>query len=228
MYLLMRTRTTRYSGIALIAVLAILVILTIMAASFTVLMNIEQKQSAVQLHSQQLDMLVNSGLEQAKAIITVDEFKSFYDKTDINPLSGKIGGKDSYSKWIFVKDNDGKIYGRYRLRIEDEASKVNINKAFLLKKASGTGWDTGEIVLPQALGIPPKFAKKIIRYRYGSNWLPGARGDDDQNNLILMADGIDNNANGIIDEDNEGVNDPKEYSVEHLKGDRTDDCNDGR
>ena len=207
------------NGIALVAVLAILVVLAIMAASFTTLMNIENKQSAVQLNSQQLDMLVNSGLEQAKAIITVDEFKSLDNKTTINPLSTKSSGKDSYSKWMFVKDKDGKIHGRYRIRIEDESSKVNINKAFLLKKAKGTGWDTGEIVLPKALGVPRVTAKRLIDYRHGKNKLPGARGDDDQNNLILMADGIDNNANGIVDEDNEGINDPKEYSAEHLKGD---------
>jgi len=207
------------NGIALVAVLAILVVLAIMAASFTMLMNIENKQSQVQMNSQQLDMLVNSGLEQAKAIITVDEIIPFDNKSKINPLSASPGSGDSFSKWMFVKDNEGKICGRYRFRIEDESSKVNINKAFLLKNANGTGWDTGEIVLPRALGVPVKTAKKLIDYRYGKNKLPGARGDDDQNNLILMADGIDNNANGIIDEEDEGINDPKEYSAEHLKGD---------
>jgi len=131
-------RITDYSGIALVAVLAILVVLAIMAASFTVLMNIESKQSKANINSQQLDMLVNSGLEYAKAC---------------------------------------------------------------------------------ALGVQPKIAKKLIDFRYGKNKLPGGHGDDDQNNLILMADGIDNNANGIIDEENEGINDPREYSAGHPKGD---------
>ena len=127
----------------------------------------------------------------------------------------------SFSKWMLIKNNDEKVYGRYRFKIEDEASKVNINKAFLLKNGKGTGWDTGEIVLPRALGVPRKSAQKLLDYRYGRNKIPGSRGDDDQNNLILMADGIDNNANGIIDEEDEGINDPKEYSAEHLKGDDT-------
>ncbi|RLD09842.1 MAG: hypothetical protein DRI44_07620 [Chlamydiae bacterium] len=127
------------SGIALVAVLAILVVLAIMAASFTALMNIENKQSQVQMNSQQLDMLIGSGLEQAKAIITVDDIMSFNDKSKINPLFVLPGSGDSYSKWIFVKDSEGKICGRYRFRIEDESSKVNINKAFLLKKGRGTG-----------------------------------------------------------------------------------------
>jgi len=34
-----------------------------------------------------------------------------------------------------------------------------------------------------------------------------------------MADGIDNDADGIIDEEDEGINDPSEYAPEHLKGD---------
>ncbi len=205
------------NGIALVAVLAILVVLAIMAASFTALMNIESRQSASQLNSQQLDMLVNSGLEQAKAILTVDEL----NKEANSSILTMSDGEPSYSKWMYVKDNEGTICGRYKIRIEDESSKVNVNKAFLLKNGKGTGWDTGEVVLPRALGIPRKTAKRLIDYRYGKNKIPGTRGDDDQNNLILMADGIDNNANGVIDEDDEGINDPKEYSAEHLRGDDT-------
>ena len=215
------------SGIALVAVLAILVVLAIMAASFTALMNIENKQSSVQIKSQQLDMLINSGLEQAKAIITVEELESerINKVPDIAGTFSKMSPNKStdsmFSKWFLVKDKSGSIFGRYRIRLEDEAAKVNVNKAFLLKKSKGTGWDTGEVVLPTALAIPRKSAEKIIKYRYGKNNLPGGRGDDDQNNLILMADGIDNNANGVIDEDDEGINDPREYSAEHLKGDDT-------
>ncbi len=216
-----------YNGIALVAVLAILVVLAIMAASFTVSMNIENKQSSVQIKSQQLDMLIHSGLEQAKAIITVEELDAvkmnkvpdianYFTKNSFDSSDNSV-----YSKWFFVKDETGEISGRYRIRIEDEAAKVNINKAFLLKKSKGTGWDTGEIALPRALGVLGKSARKLIEFRYGKNNLPGGRGDDDQNNLILMADGIDNNANGIIDEDDEGINDPKEYSAEKPKGDDT-------
>jgi len=208
-------RFNSYPGIALVAVLAILVVLAIMAASFVTLMNIESKQSAVQFNSQQLDMLLNSGLEQAKAMLTVDEL----DELNNGLLLSSLGGKTFFSKWMLIKNNDGKICGRYRFKIEDEASKVNINKAFLLKKSKGTGWDSGEIALPYALGVPVKSAKKLIDYRYGKNKIPGSRGDDDQNNLILMADGIDNDADGIVDEEDEGMDDPKEYSAEHLKGD---------
>jgi len=202
-------------GIALVAVLAILVVLAIMAASFTTLMNIENKQSSVHIASQQLGLLINSGLEYTKAIITANELNPDRHISSVYNMTKS----PEYTKWIIIKDSMGKVVGRYRVRIEDEAGKVNVQKAFLLKKSKGTGWDTGEINLPLALGVSPKTAKKLIDYRFGKNKLPGARGDDDQNNLILMADGIDNNANGIIDENDEGINDSREYSAENLKGD---------
>ena len=204
----------KYTGIALVAVLAILVVLAILAATFVTLMNIESKQSSIGIYSQQLDMLLHSGLEQAKAIISVDKLES--------SRAGKVSdiiGDGSISKWYLVKDETGNVFGRYRIKIEDEAAKVNIDKAYLLSDSKGSSWDTGEVNLPKALGVSKKFAKNIIKFKYGKNSLPGARGDDDQNNLILMADGIDNDADGLIDEDNEGINDPREYSAEKLKGD---------
>jgi len=208
------TKKYKNSGIALVAVLAILVVLAIMAATFVTLMNIENKQSAVQMNSQQLDMLVDSGLEHAKSILTTDEIENALKDKPMLP-----DGIQTFSKWYSVKDKEGKICGRYRIKIEDEASKVNINKAYLLENSKGSGWDTGEINLPHALGVSKKTAKRLIDFKYGKNRLPGIRGDDDQNNLILMADGIDNNANGIIDENNEGIEDPREYTPQHLKGD---------
>ena len=207
---IMKSNLSKYNGIALVAVLAILVVLAILAATFVTLMNIERKQSNIGVYSQQLDMLLHSGVEQAKAKISFD----ISQYNTVKDISG-----NTFSKWYIVKDETGKIFGRYRIKTEDEAAKVNISKAYLLNDSKGTGWDTGEINLPAALGVSKKLAKNIIKYKYGKNNLPGARGDDDQNNLILMADGIDNNANGVIDEEDEGINDPQEYSPEKLKGD---------
>jgi len=204
-----------HSGIALVAVLAILVVLAILAASFTALMNIENKQSKIHINSQQLDLLIDSGLEYVKATMTANVLNP---ATRINSIYNMTKSHE-YSKWIFMKDATGKVICRYRIRIEDEAGKVNVQKAFLTQDSKGTGWDTGEINLSKALGVLPKTAQKLIEYRFGKNKLPGGRGDDDQNNLILMADGIDNIANGIIDEDDEGINDSREYSAEHLRGD---------
>ncbi len=200
-----KSKTESSSGVALVAVLAILVVLAILAASFSAMMNLELKQSNEQQNSYQLDMLVNAGLEHAKSLLTLSETPSHLI--------------DRKTRWMYVKNKTGKIVGRYRLRMEDEAAKVNLSKARLLKDGKGSSWDTGEVVLPRALGLPPKFAKKIIRYRYGPNWFPGNRGDDDDNNVVLMADGIDNDADGIVDEEDEGINDPSEYVAGNLKGD---------
>jgi len=141
---------TAARGIALVAVLAILIVLAIMAATFVTLMNIENKQSAAASNSQQLNMLINSGLEHAKAALTVNEIKN--EGSGSFSYSGlgfakKISGISlpNCSKWISVKNETGRIIGRYRIKIEDEAGKVNVLKAFLTKKSKGTGWDTGEI-----------------------------------------------------------------------------------
>jgi len=177
------------------------------------------------MESQQLDMLVNAGLEHAKALLAVDEMNAISRGRVANIAANFLqaasddGKTSTYSRWMFVKDAGGKILGRYRIRIEDEAAKVNVSKAYFLKNGKGTSWDTGEVNLPRALGLPSKFAKKIIRYRYGQNWMPGGRGDDDHNNPALMTDGIDNDADGEIDEEDEGINDPREYSAGNLKGD---------
>jgi len=168
--------STDSRGVALVAVLAILVVLTILAASFSAMMDLELKQSNEQKNSYQLDMLVDAGREHAKTLLT-------------NIKQPSRLSEDNYTRWMYVKDKTGNVCGRYRLKIEDEAAKVNISKAYLLKDGKGTSWDTGEINLPRALGLPTKFAKKIIRHKYGANWMPGGRHDDDHNNVVLMADG---------------------------------------
>jgi len=190
------------------------------------MMNLELKQSTELQNSHQLDMLVHAGLEHAKTILAVESLKkdlgdsissiadNFADGTKDKNIN-----KKQYTKWMYVKDKSGKVCGRYRIRLEDEAAKVNISKARLLKDGKGTSWDTSEINLPRALGLPTKFAKKIIRYRYGPNWMPGGRHDDDHNNIVLIADGIDNDADGKVDEADEGINDSREYVADNLKGD---------
>ena len=211
----------KYSGVALVAVLAILVVLTILAASLTALVSIEQKSSSSQLNSQKANMLVDSAIEHAKTLIQVSanlkasnkNFRGDYLLSSFGPSAKKN------KKWQNVYDRTGNLSGRYRIVVDDEAAKVNINTASLLKNSKGSGWSTSEVSLPNALGVPPKIAKNILIYKYGQNRLPGSRGDDNFNNVFVMSDGIDNNANGIIDEFNEGVNDLKEYNANFPVGD---------
>jgi len=225
-------------GIALVAVLAILVVLAILASTMSVLVNIEQKSAKSQFASQSVSLIIDSGIEHAKAIIEVSHgmetkfgepnkdylFSEFGQPVvRLNTPNGQNEKSDSSKKnkhnWQYIYDETGALQGRYEIIVEDEAAKVNINTAALLGKSKGSGWSTSEISLPHALGMPPKYTKKILEYRYGPNKLPGMRGDDDKNNVFLMSDGIDNNANGIIDEHDEGIDDPQEYDSKFPVGD---------
>jgi len=225
-------------GIALVAVLAILTVLAILASTMSVLIGIEQKSAKSQLESQKVDLIIDSGIEHAKAILEISQgmdtklgepnkdylFEEFGTPiihiNNPNSRNEKSGNsRKSKHNWYYIYDENGVIQGRYEIIVEDEASKINLNSAALLEKSKGSGWNTSEISLPHALGISPKNAKKILEYRYGANKVPGMRGDDDKNNIFLMSDGIDNNANGIIDEFGEGIDDPGEYNFKFPKGD---------
>jgi len=219
-------------GVALVAVLAVLVVLTILASSLSVLVGMEQKSSVAQMESQRADILIESGIEHAKALIKVSQdMETKLGKANTDYLLYKFGprftrkssnsdkSKEDNRKWQNVYDETGKLHGRYEIIVEDEAAKVNINTSALLGKSKGSGWRTSEVSLPYALGMPPKYARKILDYRYGPNKLPGMRGDDDKNNVFLMSDGIDNNANGLVDEPGEGIDDPQEYNSRFPLGD---------
>jgi len=211
----MKNKSPDKRGIALVAVLAILVVLSILASTMIVNMQIEKKTSEASQQEQTLDLLAFSAIEHTIAILSIA------DDDDVNRL--KILNRSFRSKntnrWINVCDSLGNLCGRYRITVEDEAGKINLNNAWLLHSSKGDGWNTGEINFPKALGLRIANAKKLLDFRYGPNGLPGTRIDDDRNNPFLMADGIDNNANGIIDEEDEGVNDPGEYNAKFLCGD---------
>ena len=232
----MNTRKIKNNkGIALVAVLAILVVLAILASTMSVLVNIEQKSAQSQFESQRVNLLIDSGIEHAKVLIELSKnTDSKPGMANIDYLLNEFGVQEpilnaetgeSLEKnavkhnWQNVCDETGTLQGRYEIIVEDEAAKININTAALLGKSKGSGWSTSEISLPHALGMPPKYAKKILDYRYGPNKVPGMRGDDNADNVILMSDGIDNNANGVIDEPDEGIDDPQEYNNRFPAGD---------
>ena len=238
---------TKTKGIALVAVLSILVVLAIIASVFTINMSVENKMGKVQIAKLQADLIANSALEHAMCVIREDAFvqPAWDDKTedmftafspvieepnnsiDIDRISEenqkKDKGKDG--RWIYVKNKDGEIVGRYALLIEDEASKININTARALnKKMQNEGIGTFEIMLTDGkdAGLPVSlsFAKKILKYRYGRDLAPGqAKVDDNLSAASDTSDLIDNDADGLIDEANEGIDDPQEYNPDSPKWD---------
>jgi len=207
-------RRRRRRGVALVAVLSVLVILALLAATFAVLMSMEMQQSAVDQSALQLGLLLRAGTEHAKVLLTAPELP-----TSARALRVQPAGAPAAQDWIYVANAAGETIGRYRMVIEDEAAKANINTAARVDDSRGSGWDTSELNLARALALNPERTRALVAYRYGVNGVPGARGDDDHNNAVLMADGLDNNANGVVDEDNEGVDDPREYKAAQLLGD---------
>ncbi|MCX7847545.1 MAG: helix-hairpin-helix domain-containing protein [bacterium] len=203
----------RARGVALVAVLSVLTVLAVLSAAFATLLSIDVLQAKESQHNLQLDLLTRSANAHAHALLW-----DAYQRGTLATLWSRHNSHLS-NQWFYVTSPLGELHGRYRLCLEDESSKVNLNVAWLTHPSPGSGWHPGELNLASALGLRPEMAQRLVAFRYGPNGVPGARGDDDQNNVRLMNDGIDNNANGIIDEENEGVEDPGEYSITSPRGD---------
>jgi len=106
-------RATAFSGVALVAVLAVLVVLTILAASFSVMMNLELKQSNEQQNSFQLDILTEAGYEHSKTLLMA---------TSAIGHSGLL--KDKFSKWFYVKAMPEKLQADIELRLKTKLEKL--------------------------------------------------------------------------------------------------------
>ena len=233
----------KVKGIALIAVLAVLVVLALIASVFTINMSVERKMGTVQIAKLQADLIADSALEHAMCVIREDaaEQPAWDDKTeemfttflpeiknpdnnvDIDGLVENENGNDGH--WIYVKNKSGEIVGRYAVLIEDEASKININTAGALNSTmQNEGIGTFEIMLTDGkeAGLPVSlsFAKRILKYRYGRDLMPGqANVDDNLTASSYAADLIDNDADGLVDEANEGIDEPEEYDPFNPKWD---------
>ncbi|MFA5392974.1 MAG: hypothetical protein WC081_07165 [Candidatus Ratteibacteria bacterium] len=126
------------------------------------------------------------------------------------------------SRWFLVKKED-RIIGRYAVLVEDESAKINLNAAGNISRNGyqgiDEGWKVNEISLHNLPGINPEIARSACLWRYGFNGLPGGSGDDDSDNFLVTVDGIDNDADGSIDEPGEGVNEPDEFTDVKSRGD---------
>ena len=227
--------SAKTKGIALVVVLGVLVVLALIASVFSLNMSVESKMGSVQIAKLQADLIADSALEHAMCVIREDavEQPAWDDKTeqmfttflpeiknpgnniDIDGIIENGNGNDGH--WIYVKNKSGETVGRYAVLIEDEASKININTASALSsKMQNEGIGTFEIMLTDGkeAGLPVSlsFAKRILKYRYGRDMTPGqAHVDDNLTASSYAADLIDNDADGLIDEDGEGIDEPEEY-----------------
>lgn len=239
-------RVNAVRGVALVAVLAILTVLALLAMTFAVFTSIEHATSRTANTYGDARSLAQTGLAHAKALLWSDalladpRYDAYSDvwragldgtllkrPADVNltslPHSGRAGdGRDAV--WLPVRSERGALIGRYAVLIEDESAKINLNTASLLPpQRANEGLSPYEVLLGDGAlrGLPLSSAAlaNLLHFKYGPNRVPGARGDDNFNNATLMSDGLDNNANGLIDELDEGVDEPEEYVASRPYGD---------
>ena len=227
----------RPSGVALLAVLTVLTVLSLLAATFAAMMTMEEQAGSISLNRSQSDMLAQSAIEHVYGLLRQDSIDSpEYDGYDelwsqtfkprqgeerVN-VEGDKGNDYAWARWIYVKDNSGKPVGRYAVMVEDEHAKINLHTASALgKNQQNEGFGTFEVMLTDGdkRGLPftTEAGRRLIKYRYGRDEKPGQANVDD--NLTVTqygSDSIDNNANGRVDEDGEGVDEPEEYNPNRL------------
>ena len=155
-------------------------------------------------------------------------FSGNSDEVDLSPL---IDGNDA--RWIDVHDGT-RLIGRFAVIVEDESGKANVNVA---GNYDGTGIlmprdgiSPAEVLLNVVLeqvgnkigtplSDPIVSAQEIIALRQGDDGAPGAAGNDDDGDGPLGYRYCDDNLNGVIDEDGDGVDEPDEHDLYALKGD---------
>lgn len=87
---------------------------------------------------------------------------------------------------------------------------------FLLNIEVNLNGTPQKFTLPQAQAIQ----RLILAYRYGPDGYPGVAGrDDDGDHNACIVDGLDNDGDGVIDEQTEGIDEPDEFTPWAPKGD---------
>jgi type II secretory pathway component PulK len=217
-------------GIALILVVSILTVVAITVVSFIFTMRLESRAAANYLWQAQARYIAEAGITHALAVLKEDKANSFID-TYGDTWRSTFGGSDidndedrkNDSRWIEVSSG-GQLIGRYAVLVEDEAAKININAAGFhnespLKVTQGaTPFEVSlkDFLLAKDISSAQELSGEILNYRWGSDELPGAAGQDDNSNLAYLGhDGIDNDADGEIDEPAEGIDEPQEFVPYH-------------
>jgi len=229
-------RTAHNRGVAIILVISVLAVLTSLAAAFLISARLETIKSLNFLEGIRAGYIAEGGLSHAKRLLkedkqstatdTLDEtWRMAFDGSDVD------NNEDSTAeaKWINLIDASGTMYGRYAVTVTDEASRININAAGFHNEQElkvTEGYSTFEVSLNKfftflGLASATTMRDDILQYRYGGNY-PGssvANTDDNENNIYFSNDGLDNDADGVIDEASEGVNEPHEFVSYYPYGD---------
>lgn len=198
-------------------VVSILGIVSVIGLSFLYMSQVQLRGVSSYMARLQTKYLSEAGINYAKKILEFDSQANELDAQDElwrTTFAGNEVDVDGdgvlESRWFYVKDASGNDIGRYAVLVNDEAAKVNINadEAVIKKFFDGMELDGENIT------------DSILKYRYGQDQKPGVAGADDNfNNLSLENDSLDNDGDGIIDEESEGIDEPQEFNADHPTGD---------
>ncbi len=204
-----------------------------MAGVFAMVMTTERRTGAVTTAKVQSDLLVSAALAHAVSVLEQDLaeqpgwdgegeewntiFRPVAEMPDLTAEIDGLPGEHSDARWIYVRDSNNTIIGRYAVLVEDEAAKINVNAAAALSPAmQNQGVDTFEIMLTDGkrggLPLSRSVGDTILQYRYGRDRRPGqALNDDNLTEAEYSSDEIDNDADSILDERDEGIDEPDEF-----------------
>ncbi len=213
-------------GIALILVISILTVVAITVVSFIFAMRLENRAAANYLWQGKAGYIAEAGLAHARALLKQDKTNGSID-THQDPWRSALSGNDidnngdgtTDSGWIEIALGD-ELIGRYAVLVEDESAKININTAGFhnesaLKATQGASpfeVSLKDFFSAKNVSSAGGLSQAVIDWRYGEDKAAGAKGvDDNKNQTFFSNDNIDNDADGNIDQAQEGTDEPQEF-----------------
>src|SRR3989338_4283802 len=157
-------------GQALIIVIAVLVMLFVIAMAFFVLSQAERTAASRHLDSLRAQYIAEAGIVYAQKILELDKqtnpVDSLQDLTFKN-FEGQDADLDgdgiNESKWLSLPDSQGNPFGRFSVKLSDEASRFNLNNSPLeILGRLFSEVDIGTSKLNQLLSRRPFNAKEEI------------------------------------------------------------------
>lgn len=229
---LMRIGRENKKGQALFMVLSMLVILFIVGVTMFYLAYSERTQAVTFLANTRAQYVAEAGIVYAKKVLAKDRGDNAVDSLGDEQFA-LFKGEDfdvdndgvKESRWVSLPDSAGDEFGRFSVLVCDEAAKVNINAASGQKLADRKGSDVYDISLGEMLnGISYSYslAESMVSRRYGEDTAPGEKGvDDNKNTRLLEKNFIDDDSDGDLDEQGEGVDEHAEFDPFSPYGDDT-------
>lgn len=124
----------RNSAQTLVVVIAVLAVVFLTGAAFFILSQAERLAGVRNVDSIRARYLAEAGVAYAEKIIKADKSANLIDSLEDVPFSffngtdidlNQDGATDA--RWVEVKSLSGTPFGRFAVKVSDEASKVNIN-----------------------------------------------------------------------------------------------------